>query len=94
MFSGASIGIAVSPSDTSDPETLIKYADLAMYQAKSSGRNNYQFYTEEMTRQAQRHAEIEYDLRHSNIETDLELHLHIVLIHQLELEEAQGLCHH
>ena len=33
----ASIGITIFPDDASDPETLIKYADTAMYQAKQAG---------------------------------------------------------
>jgi diguanylate cyclase (GGDEF)-like protein len=41
----ASIGVAVYPSDSKDPENLIKKADLAMYQAKEQGRNSYRFQT-------------------------------------------------
>lgn len=44
----ASIGIAIYPIDTEEPDDLLKYADIAMYQAKDKGRNNYQFYTESM----------------------------------------------
>jgi diguanylate cyclase (GGDEF)-like protein/PAS domain S-box-containing protein len=43
-----SIGITIYPIDTKDPDDLLKYADIAMYQAKDKGRNNYQFYTESM----------------------------------------------
>ncbi|OCA84975.1 sensor domain-containing diguanylate cyclase [Pseudobacillus wudalianchiensis] len=39
-----SIGIAVYPEDGQEAETLIKHADLAMYQAKRRGKNNYQMY--------------------------------------------------
>jgi len=41
----ASLGIALSPYDGEDAETLLKNADAAMYRAKQQGRNNYQFYT-------------------------------------------------
>ncbi|WHY01528.1 GGDEF and EAL domain-containing protein [Neobacillus sp. DY30] len=40
-----SIGISIYPTDGSDEETLIKNADTAMYQAKERGKNNYQFYS-------------------------------------------------
>ena len=39
----ASIGITVHPDDASDPETLIKYADTAMYRAKQAGRDTFRF---------------------------------------------------
>jgi diguanylate cyclase (GGDEF)-like protein/PAS domain S-box-containing protein len=41
----ASIGVAVYPNDSTDPENLIKKADLAMYQAKEQGRHSYRFQT-------------------------------------------------
>jgi len=44
----ASIGITVHPDDARDTETLIKYADTAMYRAKQAGRNTYRFFTAEM----------------------------------------------
>jgi diguanylate cyclase (GGDEF)-like protein/PAS domain S-box-containing protein len=43
LHTSASIGIAVYPEDGGDVETLLKNSDAAMYQAKESGRNNYQF---------------------------------------------------
>ena len=45
----ASVGIAVFPYDGEDAETLLINADVAMYWAKSCGRNNYQFFAESMT---------------------------------------------
>ena len=43
-----SIGISVYPSDGEDAQSLLKYADLAMYHAKDLGKNNFQYYTEAM----------------------------------------------
>jgi diguanylate cyclase (GGDEF)-like protein/PAS domain S-box-containing protein len=48
----ASVGIAVWPGDGADAETLMRNADVAMYHAKNSGRNNYQFFTPEMNARA------------------------------------------
>jgi diguanylate cyclase (GGDEF)-like protein len=44
----ASIGLSLYPDDGSDPETLVKNADAAMYQAKANGRKNYRFFTPAM----------------------------------------------
>jgi diguanylate cyclase (GGDEF)-like protein/PAS domain S-box-containing protein len=49
---GGSIGISVYPGDGEDAETLIKNADMAMYHAKERGRNNSQFFKEEMNLKA------------------------------------------
>nr|CRH05190.1 Putative response regulator receiver modulated diguanylate cyclase/phosphodiesterase with PAS/PAC sensor(S) [Candidatus Magnetococcus massalia] len=48
IYVGASIGIAIFPDNGGDVENLTKNADMAMYRAKESGRNNYQFFSEEM----------------------------------------------
>jgi diguanylate cyclase (GGDEF)-like protein len=48
VFVGASIGVAIFPDDGEDVRALLKSADMAMYRAKESGRNHYQFYSPEM----------------------------------------------
>ncbi|MGH9690485.1 MAG: putative bifunctional diguanylate cyclase/phosphodiesterase [Candidatus Acidiferrales bacterium] len=59
----ASIGISIYPDDGMDPETLIKTADTAMYQAKEHGRNNYKFFEQQMAIRAVERQSIEEDLR-------------------------------
>ena len=58
-----SIGISVFPNDSADSVELIKYADTAMYCAKESGRNTYQFYTQELASNAFEYFAIEIELR-------------------------------
>lgn len=48
VFITASIGIAYGNYGTTDPISIIKHADIAMYQAKNNGKNNFQFYAPEM----------------------------------------------
>lgn len=52
---GASVGIAVYPSDGDDSTELMKNADIAMYQAKSEGRGKFQFYAQEMGARVSKH---------------------------------------
>jgi diguanylate cyclase (GGDEF)-like protein/PAS domain S-box-containing protein len=58
-----SIGICLYPDDGEDVETLMRKADAAMYHAKASGRNNYQFFAERMNAAAARRFELETSLR-------------------------------
>ena len=63
VFVTASIGITLFPTDADDVDALIRNADTAMYRAKESGRNNFQFFTPEMNRQATTKMQLENDLR-------------------------------
>jgi diguanylate cyclase (GGDEF)-like protein/PAS domain S-box-containing protein len=51
----ASIGVSLYPSDRSDPDILLRHADMAMYLAKQAGKNRYQLFDTEIDRMAQCH---------------------------------------
>nr|WP_255487086.1 EAL domain-containing protein [Oceanospirillum sediminis] len=59
----SSIGIAVYPQDGDTATDLIKHADIAMYQAKEAGRNNFCFFSEDMSRHIQEKARLHRALR-------------------------------
>ncbi len=59
----ASIGISIFPNDGQDIDTLISHADMAMYQAKQVGRDNFQFYCPEFALKTKRHFSIERQLK-------------------------------
>jgi len=60
---GASIGIAMAPPDGTDPETLLKNADLALYQAKGDGRGAYRFFEQGMDEALRNRRALELSLR-------------------------------
>jgi diguanylate cyclase (GGDEF)-like protein/PAS domain S-box-containing protein len=59
----ASIGIAAFPADGEDAETLLGAADAAMYRAKQSGRNAFQFFTAEINHRTRARAHMGLELR-------------------------------
>ena len=71
---GTSIGIALAPEHGTNPDDLLKMADLALYRAKSSGRNGYRFFDPEMGMAANERHELENELRHAIQQGQLELH--------------------
>ena len=74
FFPTCSLGVAAYPEDGLDGEILLKHADIAMYRAKQSGRDNYQFYTPAMNAQALERLRIEGDLRHAIERDEFRLH--------------------
>jgi diguanylate cyclase (GGDEF)-like protein len=70
---GASIGIGRYPQDAKDIETLLKFADLSMYRAKHSGRNQVVLYQPEMLRQIERRRNVQMELRRALKEERLAL---------------------
>lgn len=63
FYIGASIGITVYPEDGESPDELIKNSDIAMYVAKTQGKNHYQYYTASMNKAMIERHEIERKLR-------------------------------
>ncbi len=63
LFITTSIGISIFPQDDIEPLSLIKKADIAMYSAKSRGRNNIQFYTPNMDQDADKRLILENGIR-------------------------------
>jgi diguanylate cyclase (GGDEF)-like protein/PAS domain S-box-containing protein len=61
----ASIGITIHPDDTQDPTTLLRYADMAMYRAKQSGRDAACFFTAQMNVDLLARMELEAALRNA-----------------------------
>ncbi|HET7712120.1 MAG TPA: EAL domain-containing protein, partial [Thermoanaerobaculia bacterium] len=74
FFTTASIGISLYPDDGSDPETLIKNADTAMYQAKEQGRDNCQMFNADINAKALQRVALEHALRKALNNSELSLH--------------------
>jgi diguanylate cyclase (GGDEF)-like protein len=69
-----SIGIAVYPKDGMDGPTLLKNADIAMYRAKASGRNQFQFYSSDMDEHTVERLTLENDLRNAIAQKEFEVY--------------------
>ena len=74
LYLSASIGISVFPQDGDSCDLLLQHADVAMYRAKSNGRNGYQSYSIEMGAQAMERMELERTLRFAVERGELALH--------------------
>jgi diguanylate cyclase (GGDEF)-like protein len=80
-----SIGISVFPADGCESQGLLKAADVAMYRAKDTGRNNHLFYSPSMNVHTVERLELESDLRHALERNEFLLH------YQPKVEIATGL---
>ncbi len=73
-FTTTSIGIALAPDHGSDSEALLKHADMALYQVKGSGRNNYALYQPELTASVEEWITLEPALRTALEQQQFELY--------------------
>ena len=71
---GTSIGIAIAPSDGSNPDQLLKNADMALYLAKGDGRGTHRFFEREMDKRLQSRRALELDLRKAIAHGEFEMH--------------------
>ncbi len=62
---GLSIGMTVMPGDSDDPETLVRWSDMAMYEAKSQGKNRAQFFSDDINRKIRASLHLEAELRNA-----------------------------
>lgn len=77
IFTTCSIGVAICPDNGVTAENLLRNADAAMYKAKDEGRNNYQFYTQDMTQLAYERLMLENDLRIAIRNNEFKLFYHV-----------------
>ncbi len=84
LFLNGSLGISIYPRDGKDCHTLLKNADAAMYRAKEAGRNQFQFFTQEMNANAVHRLTLENELRHALEREEFSLH------YQPQIDLANG----
>src|ERR1700733_13821989 len=83
-----SIGIALAPQDGDDVDALVKHADLALYRAKTEGRNRYCFFAAAMEAEARNRRELEDDMRTALSRHEFELHYQTIV--NLESRQCCG----
>jgi len=74
LFITSSIGVSLFPKDGQDPDTLLRNANTAMHIAKSRGRTNIQFYTQEMNARSLQRLVMENNLRRALERNELAIH--------------------
>ena len=71
LYITISVGISLYPTDSQNGNNIIKYADVALHKAKSMGKNNYEFYTEDLTQVAFERIVLENSLREAIVNNEL-----------------------
>ena len=79
VFVGTSIGIALAPDDANESTELLKMADLALYAAKSAGRNDFRFFDAAMLAETDNRRKLEDELRCAIQRSEFELHYQPVI---------------
>ncbi|MDR3323996.1 MAG: EAL domain-containing protein [Zoogloeaceae bacterium] len=87
VFTSVSIGISAYPSDGETPEVLMKNADVALYNAKDSGRSAFRFFLESDSENSLERLELESALRHSVAQNELRLY------YQPQVDARSGLIY-
>ncbi len=85
---GMSIGLTLAPDDGDDADALIRNADLALYKAKSEGRNRYRFFEAAMEAEGRERRELEIDMRKALACEEFELHYQTIV--DVERGECRG----
>jgi len=92
FFISGSIGISLYPRDGADPETLLKNADTAMYRAKETGRNRFQFYTREMNARIIDRLTMENDLRQAIKKEEFQVYYQLLVgVHEKQITGVECL---
>lgn len=68
VYISGSIGVVLYPKDSQDLHTLLKYADIAMYEAKRNGKDQYHFFTDTLNQKIQSEIQLEKELRQAIVE--------------------------
>lgn len=82
----ASIGVSVFPQDSTEAHELLRYADTAMYAAKEKGRNQFQYFSQELVSSAYEDFSMDQDLRKAIIKQEFSL------VYQPQFDLASGQC--
>jgi len=69
-----SIGISIAPNDATEPDQLLKNADMALYRSKSDGRGTFRFFAPEMDERVKARRTLELDLRKAIVDGEFELY--------------------
>lgn len=87
-----SIGIAITPDDSNEPDELISYADKAMYSVKRSGKNNYQYFSQQLNSLEQRKSKILGMLKLASVTNELYLEYQPIYNQSMKIIKLEALA--